>query len=171
MLKLRNVFLFLMTISFFASCQSGAKTVEEVTEEQSKEGNTNNLVSGEKFEPTSVIDYGDLLAKMSETDSVQITVKGKVDEVCQAKGCWMTIVGGENDGMMVKFKDYGFFMPKDIAGREVIMNGKAFYSVTPVDELRHYAEDAGKSEEEIAAITEPKNEMSFLADGVILLNE
>ena len=25
---------------------------------------------------------------------------------------------------MVKFKDYGFFMPKDIAGEEVIVNGK-----------------------------------------------
>ncbi len=51
------------------------------------------------------------------------------------------------------------------------MNGYAFRDVTPVDELRHYAEDAGKSKEEIAAITQPKEEMKFLASGVILLDE
>ena len=62
---------------------------------------------------------------------------------------------------MVKFKDYGFFMPKDISGKEVILNGKAYVNEVPVDEQRHYAEDAGKSEEEIAAITEPKKDLFF----------
>lgn len=104
-------------------------------------------------------------------DTVTTTLQGTVNEVCQAKGCWMTIAAGSEAEMMVKFKDYGFFMPKDISGREVVMNGKAFYQVTPVDELRHYAEDAGKSAEEIAKITEPKRELHFLADGVQLLGE
>ena len=170
MRKLKNVLLLLAVAVMVAACQSKAKTTSEVAEEQDG-GNEVGLVFGEEFDPTAIVDYGDLNAKVSQADTVQLTVKGKVDEVCQTKGCWMTIQGGENDGMMVRFKDYGFFMPKDIAGREVIMNGKAFYSVTTVDELRHYAEDAGKSEEEIAAITEPKHELGFLADGVILVNE
>jgi hypothetical protein len=41
-------------------------------------------------------------------------------------------------------------------------------SETSVEELRHYAEDAGKSQEEIEAITEPKKTYSFVADGVLL---
>ena len=102
-------------------------------------------------------------------DTVETTLRGEVSEVCQAKGCWMTIAAGSDQTMMVKFKDYGFFMPKDISGREVVMNGKAYYQTTSVDELRHYAEDAGKSADEIAAITEPKRELRFLADGVQLL--
>jgi hypothetical protein len=73
--------------------------------------------------------------------------------------------------MFVKFKDYGFFMPKDIAGREVIMEGTAYREVVSVDELKHLAKDAGKSEEEIAKITEPKEELQFLAHGVILVPE
>jgi hypothetical protein len=77
----------------------------------------------------------------------------------------------DNDAVMVRFKDYGFFVPKDIAGRRVLMNGYAFKELTPVDELRHYAEDAGKSAEEIAAITEPKAEIKFLASGVFLIAE
>jgi hypothetical protein len=76
---------------------------------------------------------------------------------------------GEEKEVMVKFKDYGFFVPTDATG-EVIVNGKAFVKETSVDELQHYAEDAGKSPEEIAKITEPKKTLSFLADGVLLKN-
>ncbi len=151
----------LLIITMMFTCQTqGTKTTD-----------TNGMgqTFGTDFTPSEVIAFADLAEKMSEKDSVQVTVKGVVNEVCQAKGCWMTIKG--DDGMMVRFKDYGFFMPKDISGREVIMNGKAFYQTTPVSELQHYAEDAGKTKEEIAAITEPKHELSFLADGVILVNE
>ena len=99
-----------------------------------------------------------------------VKVEGKVEAVCQSKGCWMNIVSDDpsQKPMMVKFKDYGFFMPKDIAGQRVILKGMAYLEETSVDELRHYAEDAGKSAEEIASITEPKVELKFMADGVIL---
>ena len=60
------------------------------------------------------------------------------------------------------------FVPKDIKGKQVIVNGKAFVNEVPVDELKHYAEDAGKSVEEIAAITESKKTFSFEADGVLV---
>jgi hypothetical protein len=72
--------------------------------------------------------------------------------------------------MVVQFKDYGFFVPKDIAGRQVVIEGYAYRAVTPIEDLKHYAEDAGKSQEEIDAITEPKEELKFLASGVILLD-
>lgn len=127
---------------------------------------------GAEFDAAAVMPANELLAKYDEQtiqDTVTTTLRGTVDAVCQAKGCWMTIAAGEETEMMVKFKDYGFFMPKDISGREVIMNGIAYYEVTPVDELRHYAEDAGDSAEKIAMITEPKRELKFLADGVQLV--
>ena len=60
-----------------------------------------------------------------------------------------------------------FKMSKSLKG-EVIINGKAFVTEVSVDEQRHYAEDAGKSTEEIAAITKPKRTLSFEADGVLL---
>lgn len=151
----------LLIVTMMFTCQ----TLGKKTTDQSVAGQT----FGASFTPSNIVAFSDLAGKISAQDSIQITVKGMVNEVCQTKGCWMTIQG--DDGMMVRFKDYGFFMPKDISGREVIMNGKAFYRTTPVGELQHYAEDAGKSKEEIAAITEPRHELSFLADGVILVNE
>ncbi len=128
---------------------------------------------GAEFTAEEVLPANQLLASYQETelaDTLQTTLRGTVNEVCQAKGCWMTIAAGTDAEMMVKFKDYGFFMPKDISGREVIMHGMAYYQITPVEELRHYAEDAGKSADEIAMITEPKKELHFLADGVQLLD-
>lgn len=108
---------------------------------------------------------------MKVGDTVNSKMIAKVDEVCQAKGCWMKVDLEDDNQVMVKFKDYGFFMPKNIAGKEVVLNGIAFVEEVSVDEQRHYAEDAGATEEEIAAITEPKKTLSFLADGVLLKEE
>jgi len=50
----------------------------------------------------------------------------------------------------------------------VVFEGEAQKKVVPVDHLQHYAKDAGKSNEEIAKITEPKEELTFIADGVLV---
>lgn len=134
------------------------------------------VVKGQNFgaaiTPDGAISYDELRGK-SIKEPMEVKVRGLVSEVCQAKGCWMDIVpaSGEGSAMKVRFKDYGFFMPKDISGREVIMQGIASVQEISVDELRHYAEDAGKSQEEINAINQPKRELSFLASGVILLDK
>ena len=122
--------------------------------------------------PRQVLASDQLLSTYTEAellDTVQTTVRGTVHEVCQAKGCWMTLRAGTDQEMMVKFKDYAFFVPKDIAERKVVLDGIAYYQITSVEELRHYAEDAGQSPEAIARITEPKRELRFLARGVQLL--
>ena len=96
-------------------------------------------------------------------------VTGKVVEVCQEKGCWMKIEKPGGETMMVKFKDYGYFMPKDIVGKEVVIDGNASMKETSVKQLRHYAQDAGKSKEEIEKIKKPKKEIQFVANGVLVL--
>jgi len=105
---------------------------------------------------------------MKVGDSIDYKLMARVDEVCQAKGCWMTLNLEDGNKVMVKFKDYGFFVPKDISGKEVIVKGKAFVSEFPVEELQHYAEDAGKSAEDIAQITNSKKTYSFEAEGVLI---
>jgi hypothetical protein len=96
-------------------------------------------------------------------------ITGKVVEVCQEKGCWMKVEKPGGETLMVKFKDYGFFMPKDIVGKEVVLDGTASIKETSVKQLKHYAEDAGKSKEEIAKIKKPKKDVQFVASGVLVL--
>ncbi len=114
----------------------------------------------------------DALAKyktLKAGDTIQLKFASSIGEVCSNKGCWMKLPAGETDEtIMVRFKDYGFFMPLDSKGKEVIVEGKAFVKEVSVDELKHYAEDAGKSAEEIAKITAPKKTLSFEAHGVLM---
>lgn len=148
------------------------KSTPEGKAQISENGKITALSFGEEINQSNVISYDELVNKMNGTDSLGTKVIGTVEGVCQAKGCWMNIVSEnpEQPIMFVKFKDYGFFMPKDISGKKVVMEGYAFKEVTSVDELRHYAEDEGKSKEEIAAIIAPKEELKFMASGVLLLN-
>ena len=101
-------------------------------------------------------------------DSMAVKVTGQVADVCQAKGCWMDVKLNDNSVMKVRFKDYGFFVPKDLKGKTVVMNGMAYNKTISVAEQRHYAQDAGKTEAEIKAITQPQKSITFVADGVLL---
>lgn len=126
---------------------------------------------GDKIEANGSLTNLEMLQKyktMAVADTIASKFTGVVKEVCQSKGCWMKVELDDGAEAMVRFKDYGFFMPKDIAGKEVIINGLAFVEEMSVDDQRHYAADAGKSEAEIAEITEPKRTMGFEADGVLL---
>lgn len=151
------------------------KTEDKKAEVKETEKDAVNYTSlGDEITADDAISTSDMAEAykiMAIGDTISTKMIGKVDEVCQSKGCWMKLDLEDGNQVMVKFKDYGFFMPKDIAGKEVVLNGKAFVNEVPVDEQRHYAEDAGKSAEDIAAITEPKKTFSFEADGVLLKGE
>jgi hypothetical protein len=125
---------------------------------------------GAHFVPGNPVPATAIGEKLQGKESVTLQTTGTVKEVCQAKGCWIKVDAGNGQEMLVKFKDYAFFVPKDIAGKQVILKGRAFYKTIPVAQLQHYAEDAGKSKEEIARITQPESSLQFEADGVILKN-
>ncbi|MFV0541284.1 MAG: DUF4920 domain-containing protein [Aestuariibaculum sp.] len=132
---------------------------------------TTYVLFGEKMTPDDAKSVKSLLSEykvLPKGDTLNTKITGKIDAVCQKKGCWMKLNMDDSSQVFVKFKDYGFFMPMNSAGKEVVVNGKAYVSEISVSQLRHYAEDAGKSKEEIDAITEPKITYTFLADGVLL---
>jgi hypothetical protein len=126
---------------------------------------------GEKITEKSAVSKEVLLEKyktLKKGDTLAVKVASKINEICQNKGCWMTLDLGNNETAFVKFKDYGFFVPMNAQKRNTIIEGKAFVEETSVAELKHYAEDEGKSEKEIAEITAPKIEYKFLAHGVLI---
>lgn len=123
---------------------------------------------GEKITEKGALLPAEFLKEMDGKIETETKVKAKINNVCQMKGCWMTLDMGHGEELMVRFKDYGFFVPKDAAGKTAIVKGRAYIDNISVETLRHYAEDAGKSKEEINAITKPEQRISFVADGVII---
>ncbi|MBB2150952.1 DUF4920 domain-containing protein [Pedobacter gandavensis] len=114
--------------------------------------------------PVSKID-----AAMGDQKTAEMKITGEVVEVCKKKGCWMTLKTPTGEAMRITFKDYGFFMPMDIVGKKVALDGIAKKQTISVETLRHYAEDAHKSAAEVAKITAPKKELAFEAKGVVIL--
>ncbi len=105
---------------------------------------------------------------MTAADTLQTKFTARVKEVCKVKGCWMKLDMANGEEVMVRFKDYGFFMPTDIEGKDVVVNGLAFVEEMNVEDQRHYAKDGGASDEEIEKIVTPKKTLGFEADGVLL---
>jgi len=148
-------------------------TQNEATHEEGEktEGVEVNAVGGYGKEVTAdgAMDIAMFASDLEKADGFQGKVKGTVVASCQNKGCWMKMDCGNGEEMMVSFKDYGFFVPMDISGKEVVIEGIAEMKEVNVEELRHLAEDEGLPQEEIDAITESRNELSFVADGVIVV--
>ncbi|MES2561010.1 MAG: DUF4920 domain-containing protein [Bacteroidota bacterium] len=123
---------------------------------------------GDKITSENAKPIAELKTLMGDKTELPIKLQASVDAVCQKKGCWMDLKSAEGETMRVTFKDYGFFVPKDAAGKEAIIEGVAKIEETSVADLKEYAKDAGKSKAEIETIKEPKRELVFEASGVIL---
>jgi len=160
---LKNLATGIFALLLLAACNSNKNTTTAPNDGK----HFGTLVTAKK-----AMTYDELMVKMATIDSMPAKVTGTVSSVCQKKGCWMTLVSATpgKPEMRVTFKNYAFFMPKDLSGKKVVVDGFAFVETTSVADLQHYAEDAGKSKAEIAAITKPKRELAFEAAGVLILD-
>ena len=118
---------------------------------------------------TAAMPISKLPEMVKPDEKVPVVVKGEVLDVCHEKGCWMKLKVDDNTTAFVKMKDYKLFLPEAIKGKTVVVDGLAYMEVTSVDELRHYAEDAKKSQEEIDEITEPESQLRLTATGITVV--
>lgn len=159
----------MMAVTIGAIAQSNGKVCD--SEKEKPNAKNTKAVKGNYGVAVSkdgAVDVKQLPEKMKNEKEIFVKIQGDVITACQVKGCWMTADLGDGKSMRIRFKDYAFFVPKDSGGKKFYAQGLASWSETSVAELQHYAEDAGKSKEEIAKITEPKRELVFLAEGVLL---
>lgn len=158
----------LIGLIVLASCSNPESQEETTANEVAQELPITMAYFGQNITEDGAVEASTIIDQLVGKDSVRTKVSGEIQKVCQVKGCWMTMKVNDSQSMHVSFKDYEFFVPKDIDGKETIIEGYAFMETMSVDDLRHYAEDEGKTQEEIDAIVEPVTKLSFVADGVIV---
>lgn len=124
---------------------------------------------GEKITADGAMNIADIPAKLKNTETIDTKIKAKIVDVCPKKGCWLKLQVNDSTTAMVKMKDYGFFLPVAAKGKTVVLDGEVKMKTTSVAELKHYAEDAKKSKEEIAAITKPEKEIRVTAKGIMIV--
>ena len=123
---------------------------------------------GEKISTDNVIDYDTFIENSKIVSKSKI--EGAILSSCPKKGCWMQ-VKIDSDTIQVTFKDYGFFVPKTgLKNKKTILEGYPKQDTISIKMLKHFAEDAEKSQKEIDKITKPEYKISFIADGVIIKN-
>ncbi len=125
---------------------------------------------GKKINGTEAISIQELSEKLKSADNFSGKIQGEVVEVCKKKGCFLTLKRENGETVLVRFTDYAYFVPQDLVGKSVAIEGRAKVKQTSVEWLKHYAEDKGASKEEIAKIDKPQQDISIVADGVVVLN-
>jgi hypothetical protein len=153
-----NTFVLTLAICFITAISYAQET---------KQAKSNTF--GEGVKPGKMIPVEKMEMAMGDKSTADLKITGQVVEVCKKKGCWMTLKMPEGENVRVTFKDYSFFMPMDIVGKKVALDGIAKKQVISAETLRHYAEDAHESAEQVAKITDPKKELAFEAKGVVIL--
>ncbi|GAA4344271.1 DUF4920 domain-containing protein [Flaviaesturariibacter amylovorans] len=141
-------------------------TAQEATEIPSA---AKGVTYGAALSKADAVPMDQLEAKLTN-GSFEGKIQGKVKEVCQTMGCWMKVEKADGSTMMVKMKDHSFFLPKNIVGHTVQMDGVAQVKTETEAKRKHYAEDAGKSKAEIAKIKGDKSELQFTASGLVVID-
>lgn len=122
---------------------------------------------GKPVEDAQAMSCDALVQEADQWSGKSVTVKGTIREVCQKKGCWHTLSTNDpNVTILVKDKEYELFLPKDVAGRQVVVGGTFSVGVMPLEEAQHLAADAGKDP---ASITVAPKTYMMDADGIKLL--
>lgn len=106
-------------------------------------------------------------------DGTVVRVEGTVAEVCQMAGCWLTLQNPTATPIRVQVPrdeagEYVYTFPTDLGMVDAIIEGTVVLDTLGVDELRHYAEDEGRSAAEIEAITEPQPTVRLIARGALV---
>ena len=139
---------------------------------QQKENLTGFKCYGAKIDVAQPMPLHELVAQADELGDRRVWVKADIKTVCEKMGCWMMLTDGENN-VRTRFTESdsckdGFFVPRNAAGHTVYAHGFVNCGEISEADARHYAEDEGKAEAEIAKIVGPQKVVTFFADGVMI---
>jgi len=82
----------------------------------------------------------DLVAQSADYVGKPFQLDTKVAKVCQKKGCFFIAQQGD-DVMRVAFRDYGFFVPTNSAGKTVTLAGELIKKEMTTEQVKHFNKD------------------------------
>lgn len=155
--------------TILAACGTDKNATETVENTETTTEELGKSYGPEKVDPSAAVSVADMVKTHGDkTEAGTYTFEGEIKEVCSKAGCWVRVDKGDGETILVRFKDH-FTIPTDTKpGTKAIFHGEAMNKEVSVEMLQHFAEDAGKSQEEIDAITEPEFDLNFTADGITL---
>lgn len=120
---------------------------------------------GQSFDYSEAKSINEIAAEKVDSVGRFVVVSGTVESVCQSRGCWLTLKT-ENGSIRSTFKDYGFFVPKDLSGKEVILSGIIREENVAASMEQHFLEDAGDTTKTV--MPDFIKKQTFVASGVFV---
>lgn len=118
---------------------------------------------GAKINLKTAVSLDDAIKTLPSSN--EILVEGKAVQVCQKKGCWLTL-GSSSSDVRVTFKGYEFFVPFSLKDQNVKVQGVLKEEIVSVSDQKHYLQDEGRPQADIDAVKEPKKTYTLVASGV-----
>ncbi|MEW5979847.1 MAG: DUF4920 domain-containing protein [Acidobacteriota bacterium] len=106
----------------------------------------------------------DVARQLEKYKGRRILISGTVRDVCQNKGCWMTLQGVEPP-VRITFEGYRFFVPRDSRGKKIIAEGILKKETISEETARHLAAESGRIESP-EDVKGPQQVLRFVATGV-----
>ena len=150
-----------------AASQPSAKASKGTTPADRGQVDSDGIVRrGNKLSEKAPLTVAQLITQSDQLKGQTVMVKGKIESVCQKKGCWMVIKDGDQS-VRITSKGYKFFVPKTAPGQQAIVEGELAVKTLDVETAQHYEEERvmGKNEKP-KKITAPKKEASVAAIGL-----
>lgn len=117
----------------------------------------------------NAISMAEMVKQFNENPQANtFTFYAPIVNVCQSAGCWVNVQKADGDLMRIRFKDHFGIPPKTQTGNVAYFHGVAYYDTISVALQKHFLEDGHAPQSEIDKITEPKIELNFQADGVLI---
>ena len=169
--RLAGAILTMITLAIAAGCVSHRTALHEPAPSDHQCWNTYSL------QPQASIDAMAAWPRMTadqvmrgdagQDGAMPVVIEGELSKVCLTMGCWVEMkTAGEP--LLVMTRDHEFFVPRNAQGVRARAYGRAVAREQSVETLRHIAEDAGASADEIARITAPRTRMVFIADAIAM---
>jgi hypothetical protein len=127
---------------------------------------THEVFGAELPDAATPLSLGELLEHADQYQDQQVLLETRIAKVCQKKGCFFVATEGAAVAR-VSFKNYGFFIPTDAGGKDVLLLGTISRKDVSREEAEHYAQDLGETGQgETGAASTARFEYSIVATAV-----
>ncbi|CAF4719845.1 unnamed protein product [Rotaria sp. Silwood1] len=139
---------------------------EDALKENTDAKNDGKLYGEAPKSTATAIAFADLMAAPEKYDGMEVVVKGNVNDVCQAEGCWI-ILGDGNKEITVKTL-HVFVVPKDSYDNLAEVNGVFKIKEITEEQARHMNSESKNTKIKTEDIKGPQKVYTITATGIKL---
>ncbi|QSX33178.1 DUF4920 domain-containing protein [Shewanella avicenniae] len=136
--------------------------------------NATPLTFGSGVDEQALTQVSTILATPKAYVGKQVTIRGVVTNVCEKRGCWMTVKSDQQfQELYIKVPDGEMVFPLSARGSEAIVTGKLAEVSLSLEKSRDYLAEQAKSQGkafDVASVTQPIDIYQLRPSGVKILD-